>query len=107
MSYEATFRKKSNGEEVGYFKCSAGCYSVAFNLLTALDAPEEWYQEYSFPFVSKDMDKASVEEALKYTKCKKSPDYYIGDKPYYEVRDILQRVYDSLSDTDEVEVVLF
>lgn len=106
MSYEATFRKKSNGEELGYFRCSMSGYSVAFGLLDVIEAPEDWYQGCSFPFVTKEMDKVSIEKAIKYAESK-GPDYYSGDEPCYYVKDVLQEVYNSLSDEDEVEVFLF
>lgn len=105
MSYEATF-KKSNGEVLGYFRCSMDNSSIAFKLLDAIEAPDDWYQSGSFPFVTKEMDISSIEKALEYAQSK-GPDYYSGDKPCYYVRDVLQDVYDFLSDEDEVKVFLF
>lgn len=108
MSYQATFTKKSLGkgdEVVGNFRCTAGNFTVAYDLLDAIDAPQEFYQHSSFSIETLSMDKVDVEKAL--SRASKKPNYYIEDKPYYEVRDILKNVYDSLSDNDKVEVVLY
>lgn len=107
MSYEARFIKKSDRkEEVAYFRCSASDYSVAYSLLDVINAPQEWYQHSSFPLVTKEMNKDSLEKALSFAK-KSGPDYYIGDKPYYVVRDVLQTACDSLSYEDKVIVELY
>lgn len=108
MSYEATFTKKCEGKEVqvGYFRCSSGDSSVAFSLLSALGAPDEMYQPYSFPCVTVEADRWLIERALEYSKSE-GPNYYLGDKPYYPVREVLQEVFDALSDEDKLEILLY
>lgn len=108
MSYEATFTKKCEGKEVeiGYFRCGARESCVAFELLNALNAPEEMYQHTSFPGVNVTTSKEIIGKALEHAKSN-GPNYYMDDTPYYPVRDVFQKVFDSLSNDEEVRIYLF
>ena len=108
MSYAATFTKKCRGEnvEIGYFECGVHSYSVAFDLLDALKAPKEMYQHSSFPCVTVTTSKKIIEKALEYAKSS-GPNYYIDKTPHYPIRDVLQEVFDSLSNDEEVKISLF
>lgn len=108
MSYEATFIKKTSNKEelLGYFRCTSNGYSVTSSLLDAIDVSIDMCKKNSCHNIIKVMDKISLKKALKYVESK-GPDYYLKDKPYYPIKEVLQEVYDCLSTEDKVEIFLY